>query len=751
MELEEFESLEIDNENENLEKNKRVIKKEDCFLVCLSLFVLFIFFSHLFSNSNLFPKPLEPKNIENEKKNLIFLVQDISSSMEEAYRKISIKKSEVNIDSFLEFIEFYSYFDRLDIYTILQGTKTGNLYDSFSLLEEIKSIEKSDILKRVNEYWKEDMYNIFSEPDKFIKDKFSIYDINLDNFLKQIDLKKKQVLAYYLKENEDNLIESLYHNLTEQNKNVKEYPFYYCWHWFDKKYKFIFPDELFIDKIKSDILETIIRDKIRLKNHENIEKHSLKNVYYLLESIKDKMAIKENDFLNFKNLISIFKKYLYGKVNFQNVWNKIEDIMIPIQNNYKNKIIILITDSKSFNKTDNEFIKKIKQKTKAIVVVFHISSKHIENSNKLYINTPKGLNKNEKELFKSCSSIESSSFLLLHLKERNITIENEINSKEGIKLFFQANDKKLMNNFINAINDIFNGTYDFLLNNIGNIELKTYFNNSIDNFGVKEQILGTCYAYASATAIHLSLISREGAQARLKYPFEEIKNNLINKKGYHGPRFEDFEDLLKEELKIYNLKYKEVKESEARIAIRNKFLCITIFSDKKVISRKYQEFFRQYPKGILTKEMLNKIQVNKADDDNKYFGHAVLLIGTSGPLKFLNSYGGDWGDGGFFRIDKSDVFEEMKFFVIYWDRKNLNDIEKNKNAQKDLSIDYFKNFEKIKEIYKDKSKCELCGQESNNYEFKGTLTKVECPKCHKFFEPKDEKLKAKIYYDYLIF
>jgi len=93
----------------------------------------------------------------------------------------------------------------------------------------------------------------------------------------------------------------------------------------------------------------------------------------------------------------------------------------------------------------------------------------------------------------------------------------------------------------------------------------------------------------------------------------------------------------------------------------------------------------------------------------------------------------------------------MKFFVIYWDRKNLNDIEKNKNAQKDLSIDYFKNFEKIKEIYKDKSKCELCGQESNNYDFKGTLTKVECPKCHKFFEPKDEKLKAKIYYDYLIF
>ena len=69
MELEEFESLEIDNENENLEKNKRVIKKIDCFFVCLSLFVFFIFFSNLFSNSNLFHKKLEKKNIKKKKKN----------------------------------------------------------------------------------------------------------------------------------------------------------------------------------------------------------------------------------------------------------------------------------------------------------------------------------------------------------------------------------------------------------------------------------------------------------------------------------------------------------------------------------------------------------------------------------------------------------------------------------------------------------------------------------------------------------
>ena len=291
------------------------------------------------------------------------MVQDISSSMEKAYKKISIKKNEVNIDSFLEFIEFYSYFNRLDIYTIVQGTKSGNLYDSYSLLEEINSIEKSDLKKRLDNYWKEDIYNKYSNPDKLIKDKLSIFGIDLDHFLKQIDFNKKQVLAYYLDDNEDNLDTKLYQNLKEQNKNIKDYPSYKFWKkWFETEYKFVFPDELFIDKIERDILEVLVTEKIRLKNQENIERHSLKNVYNLLKSIKDKITINENNILNFQNIIPIFKNYLFGDANFPDVCNTIKDIMIPIKNNYKNKIIILMTDGKSFTKTDREIIEEIKQK-----------------------------------------------------------------------------------------------------------------------------------------------------------------------------------------------------------------------------------------------------------------------------------------------------------------------------------------------------------------------------------------------------
>ena len=751
MEQEKFETLEV-YDDELGYKMKKIVRKKKYDNSISSIFIIIILIVFIVSIIVLryYFKSIQPKNIEKEKKNVIFLVQDISSTMKEAYKKIEVKRSEVNIDSFLDFIEFYSYFDRIDIYTILLGTKSGQLYDSFSLLEEIKSIEKNDIKKRVDEYWKESKYNIYSNPDKIIKDKLLSYNINIDEFLNQIDFKKKQVLSYYLnKDDEDDLNNKLYQNLKEQNKNIKEYPFYKFWHWFDEKYKFQFPDELFIDDIKIDILELIIQEKIYLKNHINLERHSLKNIYNLANSIKGKITKNEQDYFNFKNIMSIFQDFLYGESNFTKDLDKIKDIIIPLKNNYKNKIIILITNGNSFTGTDRKILEQIKEKTDCKVIVFYISSNKIENSNKLFIRAPKGLNKNEKELFKSCSSFESSSFLLNHLKEKNITLENEINSNEGIKLFFQANDKKLMNNFINAINDFFDGTYDFLLNIIGNIELKTYLNNSIDNFKPKDQIYETCYAYASATAIHLSLISREGEEAQLRHPFEVIKNDLISKYGYHGA---NTEDLLKVELKRYKLKYKEVNESEARMAIKNKYLCVTSFRDKNIISRKYKKFFRDHPKGILTKEELNKIEVGKTTDDNKNFGHAVVLVGASGPLKFLNSWGENWGDSGFFKIDNSKIFKTMKFYKIYWDQAdlNLNEIEKNKKARKDLSINYFKNYDKIKDLYNDKSKCELCGQESNNYEFKGTLKKVKCPKCHRSFEPKEAKLKSKIYYDLLI-
>ena len=44
-------------------------------------------------------------------------------------------------------------------------------------------------------------------------------------------------------------------------------------------------------------------------------------------------------------------------------------------------------------------------------------------------------------------------------------------------------------------------------------------------------------------------------------------------------------------------------------------------------------------------------------------------------MKILNSFGQDWGDNGYFRVENGDVLG-MQFCEIYYDFEDLNDEEK---------------------------------------------------------------------------
>ena len=58
-------------------------------------------------------------------------------------------------------------------------------------------------------------------------------------------------------------------------------------------------------------------------------------------------------------------------------------------------------------------------------------------------------------------------------------------------------------------------------------------------------------------------------------------------------------------------------------------------------------------------------------------GHAVVLIRCHpNCLVFMNSWGQEFADGGFFQVQDEKVLHNMEFFDIYWEEDDLTPSEK---------------------------------------------------------------------------
>ena len=126
-------------------------------------------------------------------------------------------------------------------------------------------------------------------------------------------------------------------------------------------------------------------------------------------------------------------------------------------------------------------------------------------------------------------------------------------------------------------------------------------------------------------------------------------------------------------------------------------------------------------------------------------GHAVVLVRCEpNCLKFMNSWGQNWGDEGFFYIQDADVFSKMKFYDIYWDEEDLYPSER--EAFKKRGVDEAKKlsqtFYSINEL---DFKCPVCQKVSKVGEYSGSLLLAKCPKCQKSFKPDNKAVKQSLY------
>ena len=279
--------------------------------------------------------------------------------------------------------------------------------------------------------------------------------------------------------------------------------------------------------------------------------------------------------------------------------------------------------------------------------------------------------------------------------------------------------------------DIFSS--DALSEVLVSVDLDMYISQSNSDFKAKKQQSGTCYANASAAVLHLAMKRIVGREEG--YPsFEKLKDEMIKAYGNSGA---NTSDVLQNACQKYHLHSKRVSIKEAMDAIVRKRPVVARFRLTDTEWKDFSNFYQKNPTGILTQ---NEIDIRKrpahASNQVKTSGHAVVFTSyNSRCLTFMNSWGQNWGDNGFFRVENAEVLP-LEFFDVYWTLDELSEEEK-ENYHKHGSDVAAKLMKSLGGLQKAEYTCPDCKKSSLVIEFTGTLSRVRCPKCSHEFSTND--------------
>ena len=257
----------------------------------------------------------------------------------------------------------------------------------------------------------------------------------------------------------------------------------------------------------------------------------------------------------------------------------------------------------------------------------------------------------------------------------------EINYTKKSRLFIQANDIKIFEEFLDILNSFINGE-NFLGNMISTIEFYENIKNYIKDHRINEEQKGPiCWCHALAKVIEYASHRIYRGKYKNKYPyaiFTELRDNLIKEffEG-NGKTNEEMMKILDQILPNYYLRYSgyyKIQEENVKKALMKGRPLVYTYKFTAMQNANFQQFFRENKTGILTKEILNRnIPYNSYKRYNEG-GHAVILIEyNEDGFVLLNSWGEDFGDKGKFRIKNLDVLANPFIIDVYVDKNNLPD------------------------------------------------------------------------------
>ena len=329
-----------------------------------------------------------------------------------------------------------------------------------------------------------------------------------------------------------------------------------------------------------------------------------------------------------------------------------------------------------------------------------------------------------KFLFSLSSKVSTQSLPRTLFVKRGWTIDitnNETN------LFLQVNHPEHLREGCEVARNVV-CCQDALSDMLASVNLDVYINQEVKDYKAKRKQKGeTCYAEAAATVLHLSMTrirGREGGCPDFCTLRDEIVKQFVVEKYQEGvPTMEVLEKMCPK----YRLRCKRVDYKGAMKAVASSRPVVATFRLTEKEWDSFEDFYESNPKGILTKK---EIDITARRPKTPDFGHAVVLTSfDSECLRLLNSWGEDWADMGFFRVQKADVLG-LNFIDVYWTEDDLKD-EERISFKKYGSTLARQLVEKLPSLKRAEYTCPKCGKRSPVVEFTGTLSRAKCPKCGK--------------------
>eukprot|EP01083_Nonionella_stella_P100328 282830_1 len=477
----------------------------------------------------------------------------------------------------------------------------------------------------------------------------------------------------------------------------------------------------------------------------------------LLYSNKNDDEEKKEDTFDIDKLIDDIKSYIFGGTPMCQSLHYTRRIF-SAQSNQSEKRLLIISDGEATDGDPIPLAMQLQQDPNMIVMCCFITDKKIENPKQLFDEDDMKHNQfseGAEVMFRMASSVSNSDSALIFLQS---SLGWTLSKSSKSKLFVQANHPEIIEQFCAVINRVAHAN-DAVMGMIGRYHLDQFINKTIANKHAPSQKKdesrkfefeddGTCYANASAMGMHLAMCRIQHRDKDDVTDFESLREEIIAKHGTNGY---STRKVLKEYCPQYGLRYqmwKPLKESdkddgkEGLDAVVREIICqrrplVATFKLQNPLQwAKFTDFFRQNPTGILTKKDL---QINMKDeeiDGLKGGSHAVVLIRCQrNCLVFMNSWGTDWADNGFFRIQNTDVLRKMRFFDVYWTLDDLSDDQKSVyheycKDKTDLLVAYVP-----ASCYQASYECPLCNEHSKINEYSGHFLKAKCPKCEASFKP----------------